>query len=162
MIRSTRLGLLAALSTALLAATGCSSTPTDSEPVVIARTTPDPTTRRPAPAAPSAVPAAPAASATDVPETPDAAAPADTPIADRRDELGTEDLLFLANITEFTLMEKPESDQIRLGLSMCNALYRGQDKSDLTAEYREAGTYTPAEITNVLGAATIAYCPEFV
>ncbi|MFM1726306.1 DUF732 domain-containing protein [Rhodococcus sp. PAM 2766] len=76
-------------------------------------------------------------------------------------ELSAEDLLFLSYITEFTLMEKSESDQIRLGLSMCNALYRGQSKPDVTTDYQGDGRYTAAEVTNVLGAATVSYCPEF-
>ncbi|WP_241566033.1 DUF732 domain-containing protein [Prescottella agglutinans] len=164
MTRSTRLGLLLALPAALMALTGCSSTPTDSEPVVISRTTPDPTTPHRTSETPRHVPTTPAPAAepvaeTSTPSTPPA--PAATPGAAPSDGLGPEDLLFLSYITEFTLMEKPESDQIRLGLSMCNSLYRGQSKPDLAAEYLGDGRYTRAEVANVLSAATVAYCPEF-
>ncbi|WP_241665764.1 DUF732 domain-containing protein [Prescottella subtropica] len=157
MTRSIRFGLAAALSLTLPVLAGCSSTPTDGEPVVIARSTHEPptTTHRapvtPAPVRPSAVASsAPAA----VPE-PAAAVP------EVSDDLGTEDLLFLSYITEFTLLAKPESDQIRLGLSMCNALYRGQSAPEVVTEYRGEGVFSPAEIDNALGAATSAYCPEF-
>lgn len=162
MIRSTRLGLLTVLSFPFLALTGCSSTPTDSEPVVIARTTPDPTTQH----RPSAVPRpAPLAAAPttdpDVAETPIPLAPGDTPVPETRPALNSEDLLFLSYITEFTLMERPESDQIRFGLALCNSLYRGQSKPELTDEYVAQGHYTKAEVANVMTAATVAYCPDF-
>ncbi|WP_430332639.1 DUF732 domain-containing protein [Rhodococcus sp. ACT016] len=164
MIRSTRLGLLVAVSASLLALTGCSSTPTDSEPVVIARTTPDPTTPHRASEVPRRVTtaAAPAPAEGVIAETPSATAPDVSRFTEPSDTLNSEDLLFLSYITEFTLMEKPESDQIRLGLAMCNSLYRGQSKPDLTAEYLGDGRYTRAEVANVLSAATVAYCPEFV
>ncbi|WFR71170.1 DUF732 domain-containing protein [Prescottella defluvii] len=161
MTRSTRLGLLLALSASVVALTGCSSTPTDSEPVVIARTTPDPTTSHRVAATPRHVPTTPAPARAMVTETSTPPAPGATPDAAPMDALGPEDLLFLSYITEFTLMEKPESDQIRLGLSMCNSLYRGQSKPDLTAEYLGDGRYTKAEVANVLNAATVAYCPAF-
>lgn len=161
MTRSTRLGLLLALSASVVALTGCSSTPTDSEPVVISRTTPDPTTTHRASAAPRHVPTTSTSSDTTIAETPTSPAPVVTPDTEQSDALSTDDLLFLSYITEFTLMEKPESDQIRLGLSMCNSLYRGQSKPDLTAEYLGDGRYTKAEVANVLSAATVAYCPEF-
>lgn len=162
MTRSTRLGLLLALPAALLALTGCSSTPTDSEPVVISRTTPDPTTTHRAAQTPHHVPTTAAPADTTVAETSTSPAPVVTSDAEASDVLSTEDMLFLSYITEFTLMEKPESDQIRLGLSMCNSLYRGQSKHDLTGEYLGDGRYTRAEVANVLSAATVAYCPEFV
>ncbi len=168
--RSTRFGLTAVLSLTLLAVAGCSSTPTDGEPVVIARSTLEPSTT--VPAAPRPARAADAAASTQSGSVPDPAAveaaaeparPGGGLGADDRDadDLNTEDLLFLSNITEFTLLEKPESDQIRVGLSMCNALYRGQGAPELVTEYLDEGSYTAAEIDNVLGAATSAYCPEF-
>ncbi|MGF7120410.1 DUF732 domain-containing protein [Rhodococcus sp. TAF43] len=166
MIRSARFGFFSALSATALILTGCSGTPTDGEPVVIAHPTPDATTS----AAPTeAVPATHATPRTSV------AGPSSLPVGDspavvappeRETEpnstLTSEDILFLSYITEFTLMEKSESDQIRMGLSMCNSLYRGQSKPDLTTEYLGDGRYTTAEVTNVLGAATVAYCPDFV
>jgi len=158
-MRSTRLGLLLALSASLLALTGCSSTPTDSEPVVIARTTPDPTTPHRASTAHRATTTS-APAETVIAETPSAPTSV-THDSEPRDSLNSDDLLFLSYITEFTLMEKPVSDQIRLGLAMCNSLYRGQSKPDLTAEYLGDGRYTRAEVANVLSAATVAYCPEF-
>lgn len=161
MIRSARLGLLTALSFPLLALVGCSSTPTDSEPVVIARTTPSPATpHRTTTDAPRPAPLA-ATTDPDVAETPIPLAPGDVPTADARPVLNSEDLLFLSYITEFTLMERPESDQIRFGLALCNSLYRGQSKPELMAAYVGDDGYTRAEVANVMTAATVAYCPDF-
>ncbi|PTR27402.1 uncharacterized protein DUF732 [Rhodococcus sp. OK519] len=165
MIRSARLGFFSALSTSVLILTGCSSTPTDGEPVVISRAAPQPV----AATAPHTTPPA-VVDVTD--DSPTARARASTTTSaevastqvnslEPSTELSSQDLLFLSYITEFTLMEKSESEQIRLGLSMCNALYRGQSKSDVTADYRHDDRYTAPEVTNVLGAATVSYCPEF-
>lgn len=162
MIRSARLGLLTALSIPFLALTACSGTPTDSEPVVIARPTPDQTAQhRTTTTTPRPVPAAATTTDPAVAETPIPLAPGDTTAPESRPVLSSEDLLFLSYITEFTPLERPESDQIRLGLAMCNALYRGQTKGDLMSEYADGGHYSRAETTNVMIAATVAYCPEF-
>ncbi|MCA1008292.1 DUF732 domain-containing protein [Rhodococcus hoagii] len=166
MIRSARLGLFSALSTSALILTGCSGTPTDGEPVVISRAAPEPAAvTTPVSALPRVLPTQVVTSATEPGTTARVPAPgtdsAQTRTLEPTSELGTEDLLFLSYITEFTLMEKSESDQIRLGLSMCNALYRGQSRPDVTAEYLADGQYTGAEVANVLGAATVSYCPEF-
>ncbi|WP_420881673.1 DUF732 domain-containing protein [Rhodococcus sp. (in: high G+C Gram-positive bacteria)] len=165
MIRSARLGLFSALSTSVLFLAGCSSTPTDGEPVVISRAAPQPAAATtPVSAPPRVLP-----TSSETSSAPGTTSWAPVPGADSAPphtlepatELSAEDLLFLSYITEFTLMEKSESDQIRLGLSMCNALYRGQSKPDVTADYQGDGRYTAAEVTNVLGAATVSYCPEF-
>lgn len=165
MIRSARLGLFSALSTSALILTGCSGTPTDGEPVVISRAAPAPAAATTPVDAPPRIQTTPAAvtPATEQGTTARVPAPeADSArVLEPTTELSTEDLLFLSYITEFTLMEKSESDQIRLGLSMCNSLYRGRSKADVTTDYLGDGRYTPTEITNVLGAATVSYCPEF-
>lgn len=160
-MRSTRLGLFTALSPLLLAVAGCSSTPTDSEPVVITRATPDPTTLHTTVDTPPPAPSTPAATGTTVPEAPSPVAAIADPVPVAAVTSTSEDLLFLSYITEFTLMERPESDQIRLGLAICNSLHRGQNKDDLTATYVGGGRYSPAEVANAMTAATVAYCPDF-
>ncbi|CAM3103043.1 DUF732 domain-containing protein [Prescottella defluvii] len=165
MIRSARFGFFSTLAASALLLTGCSSTPTDGAPVVIAHTTPDPTTSA---ARTDTVPTIQVTPRTSV-AAPTASPAGDAPAvvepsvleAEPSSTLTGEDLLFLSYITEFTLMEKSEIDQIRMGLSMCNSLYRGESKPDVTAEYLSDGRYTTAEVTNVLGAATVAYCPDF-
>lgn len=160
-MRSTRLGLFTALSPLLLAVTGCSSTPTDSEPVVIARAEPDPTTILPTTAdTPPAPPSTPATTGTPVSESPTPVPMIADPVPVAAVAPTSEDLLFLSYITEFTLMERPESDQIRLGLAICNSLHRGQGKDDLTAAYVDGGRYSPAEVANAMTAAIVAYCPD--
>ncbi len=160
MIRSARLGLFSALSTYALILTGCSGTPTDGEPVVISRAVPAPAAvTTPVDALPRIQTTPAVTPATEQGTT--ARVPAPEADSARVLEPTTEDLLFLSYITEFTLMEKSESDQIRLGLSMCNSLYRGRSKADVTTDYVGDGRYTTTEITNVLGAATVSYCPEF-
>ncbi|MBM4488617.1 DUF732 domain-containing protein [Prescottella equi] len=164
MIRSARLGLFSALSTSALILTGCSGTPTDGEPVVISRAAPAPAAvTTPVDALPRIQTTPAVTPATEQGTTARVPAPeADSArVLEPTTELSTEDLLFLSYITEFTLMEKSESDQIRLGLSMCNSLYRGRSKAGVTTDYVGDGRYTTAEITNVLGAATVSYCPEF-
>lgn len=131
MIRSARLGLFSALSTSALILTGCSGTPTDGEPVVISRAAPTPAAvTTPVDALPHIQTTPAVTPATEQGTTARVPAPeADSArVLEPTTELSTEDLLFLSNITEFTLMEKSESDQIRLGLSMCNSLYRGRSK----------------------------------
>ncbi|WP_164873356.1 DUF732 domain-containing protein [Rhodococcus xishaensis] len=173
MIRTTRLGLLAALCTALLVMTGCSSTPDatpdDADAVVLAQTSPNPTTTDQVEEAPHPDPSAPPAPEADTNVVPVAEPPLpQEPTGSQNDRdaasnpvLGGEDLLFLSYITDFNLIQRPEADQIRLGRSICDGLNRGQSKPDLTAELVTDGGYSGGEVANVLMAATVAYCPQF-
>ncbi|WP_164874101.1 DUF732 domain-containing protein [Rhodococcus spongiicola] len=165
MIRTARLGL-AALSTALLVLTGCSSSPEDADPVELAQTSPNPTTTHqvqeapdPAPAAPDADPADDSVAEPPVPQEP--ATSQDGQVSVPNPVLGGEDLMFLSYITDFNLIQRPEADQIRLGRSICDGLTGGQSKPDITAELVTGGGYSEGEVANVLMAATVAYCPQF-
>ncbi|QBJ94681.1 DUF732 domain-containing protein [Rhodococcus sp. ABRD24] len=160
MIRSARVGILAALSVSALLLTGCSSTPTASDPVVTADAGRDLTT-------PNADTPAPTASTTTPPTAvPIRSAAPSVPVTRQEfvpvtiDALSREDIVFLSYITEFTLMEKSESDQIRLGRSICRSLERGISETELTAAALADTSYTRAEVANILNAATASYCPE--